>query len=288
MSRFTVLGANGFIGAAMTAHLRAAGHDVNAVGRAGMAEFLADCRPAGHVIYCIGLTGDFRARPLETADAHVGLVGRVLAHADLASFLYLSSTRVYARADTGREDSVLVAQPTAASDLYNITKLAGEALCLSDARPTVRAARLSNVYGPGMGTDSFLGQVLAEGAATGGVTLRQNLRSAKDYVALTDVVPALHAIAERGQARLYNVASGANITHDQIAGVLTRSFGWSIAVDENAAGVRFPRIDTNRLSIEFGPPRRALLDDLPQLGAALGALSGAALGGVMQRQEVAC
>ena len=46
MSQYTVLGATGFIGAAMTAHLRAAGHDVNAIGRAGMAEFLTDCRPA--------------------------------------------------------------------------------------------------------------------------------------------------------------------------------------------------------------------------------------------------
>ncbi len=275
MSRFTVLGAGGFIGQAMVRHLRAAGHEVAPVGRAGLDAFLVGGVPAGHVIDCIGLTGDFRTRPLETAEAHVGIVARVLAQARMASLLLLSSTRVYARASSTREDAELPVSPSVGGDLYNVTKLAGEALCLSDPRPGMRVARLSNVYGPGMGDACFLGQILVDGRMGGAVTLRQGLLSTKDYVALDDVVPLLEGIAMAGRERLYNVASGANTTHDAIARVLARAVGWRIIAAEGAATVRFPRIDITRIKTEFRMPRRGVLEDLPALAA-------------VQRQEVAC
>ena len=94
-----MLGAGGFIGGALVHHLRAQGRAVEPVTRADLPGLLASRRPAGQVIDCIGLTADFRARPLETADAHVGLTGRFLAELDFESFLFLSSTRVYARAE---------------------------------------------------------------------------------------------------------------------------------------------------------------------------------------------
>jgi nucleoside-diphosphate-sugar epimerase len=275
MSRFTVLGAGGFIGRALVGHLRAAGHEVLAVDRAGLAGFLEGRFPAGHVIDCIGLTGDFRSRPLETAEAHVGVVARVLGRDGMASLLLLSSTRVYARAECTREDAELPVAPMVGGDLYNVTKLAGEALCLSDPRPAVRVARLSNVYGPGMDGACFLGQVLAEGRASGTVTLRQGLLSTKDYVAVADVVALLTEIALGGRERVYNVASGANTTHDAIASVLARGVGWRIMATEGAATVRFPRIDITRIKTEFRMPRRGVLEDLPALAA-------------VQRQEVAC
>jgi nucleoside-diphosphate-sugar epimerase len=269
VSPVTVLGAGGFIGRTLVAHLRAAGRPVNPVTRADLPGFLALRPPVGDLIYCIGLTADFRTRPLDTAEAHVGLVGRMLAELDFRSFMLLSSTRVYGRAEVGREGLPLTVQPGAPDDLYNITKLAGEALCLSDARPAVRVARLSNVYGAGMGAGNFLGQVLAEGAARGAVTLRQNLRSAKDYIAIAEVLPALLAIAERGAARLYNVASGVNTTHDAIVRVLSNALGWHVSVHECAAATRFPRIDVTRLTLEFGAPRNGILEDLPELVSGL-------------------
>jgi len=265
----TVLGAGGFIGRALAAHLRAAGRRVNAVTRADLPGFLALRPLAGEVIYCIGLTADFRTRPLETAEAHCGLVARMLAELDFQSFLLLSSTRVYGRAEIGREELPLAVLPGAPGDLYNITKLAGEALCLSDPRSAVRVARLSNVYGEGMGAGNFLGQILAEGHAHGAITLRQSLRSAKDYIAISEVVPALLAIADCGAARLYNVASGVNTSHDAIVGVLRNALGWDVTVAETAAATRFPRIDIARLSLEFGAPCNRILEDLPALARSL-------------------
>jgi len=271
VSVFTILGANGFIGSALVAHLRGHGRTVNAVTRDMLPELLADGGPVGHVIDCIGLTAEFRQFPLATAEAHVGVTARCLEALAFDSFLYLSTTRVYARASHGREDALLPVNPSVMGDLYNATKLAGEALCLSDRRGTVRVARLSNVYGPRMGAKNFLGQVLEEGARTGAVTLHQSMLSAKDYVSIADVVPALVGIAERGESRIYNVASGVNTTHDALVCLLSGRLFWRIIADDNAVATRFPRIDVTRLGAEFGAPSGRVLDDLPGLAQALAA-----------------
>ena len=155
MAAFTILGAGGRIGQALVTALRPH-HPVRAIDRAALPGLLSAREPAGHVICCIGLTGDFRTRPLATAEAHVAIPARILADIPFESFLYLSSTRVYAHAATTKEDALLPASPGDPSDLYNLTKLAGEALCLSDPRPTVRAVRLSNVFGPVADPASFV------------------------------------------------------------------------------------------------------------------------------------
>ena len=85
-------------------------------------------------IFAIGLTADFRSRPLDTMDAHVSALAEVLRCGRFDSLTYLSSTRVYAGLPRGCGNATLVVNPSDASDLYNLSKLAGEALCLG--RPT--------------------------------------------------------------------------------------------------------------------------------------------------------
>ena len=91
--RFTVFGATGFIGANLVAHLSRRGHEVRCPKRDLPIE-AGD--HLGHVIYAIGLTANFRSRPYETVEAHVGLLSRLLQTSCFDSWLYLSSTRVYA------------------------------------------------------------------------------------------------------------------------------------------------------------------------------------------------
>ncbi|MEJ0019677.1 MAG: NAD-dependent epimerase/dehydratase family protein [Acetobacteraceae bacterium] len=220
---FTILGAGGFIGGTLAASLRRQGWRVQAVTRASLPLLLAGQRHAGHVIDCIGLTADFRSRPLETAEAHVGLVARCLAELRFSSFLLLSSTRVYSRAGATREDAAVPILATDPSDLYNVTKLAGEALCLSDPRAGSRVVRLSNVFGIGMPDTAFLGQVLREGRASGTARFCQSPESAKDYISIAAVLRLLPAIAMSGQHRLYNVATGRNTSHGAIAARCTKS-----------------------------------------------------------------
>ena len=264
-STFTVLGAGGFIGAALVAWLESQDQVVHAVTRAALPALLKGRRPAGHVIDCVGLTADFRVRPLDTAEAHVGVVARCLAELQFDSFLLLSSTRVYARANATHEDAALPTVPADPSDLYNVTKLAGESLCLADQRATARVVRLSNVYGIAIPAETFLGQVLREGHATGGVTFHQSPASAKDYVSVAAVVRLLPAIAMAGRHRLYNVAAGANTSHAAIAYCLRDIAGWRTGFAPDAPTVRHPPIDTARLDAEFGATASNLVADLPTL-----------------------
>ena len=262
---FTVLGASGFVGRALVAALERQGHIIRPITRAALPALLETRRNVGHVIDCIGLTADFRSRPHATAEAHVGVTARCLAALRFNSFLFLSSTRVYARAASTHEDTPLTCAPTDPSDLYNLTKLAGEALCLGDPRPSVRVVRVSNVYGPGMDADSFVGQVLKEGTATGSVHFRQSPDSAKDYINLARVIRLLPEIAAVGHHRLYNLAAGANTTHATVAAGLSRHFGWHCLFVPHAPTVAYPAIDTMRLHEEFGPPLSDLSADLATL-----------------------
>ena len=264
-STFTILGAGGFIGAALVAWLESHDQTVHSVTRASLPALLAGRCQVGHVIDCVGLTGDFRTRPLDTADAHVGIVARCLAELQFDSFLLLSSTRVYARATATHEDAALPALPSDPSDLYNVTKLAGEALCLADPRPTNRVVRLSNVYGIGMPAETFLGQLLSEGRATGSVVFQQGPASAKDYVNAAAVVRLLPTIAIAGRHRTYNLAAGGNISHAAIAYRLRDIAGWRTSFAPDAPTVRQPPIDTARLDAEFGPTASNLAADLPLL-----------------------
>lgn len=262
---FTVLGAGGFIGAALCAWLESQGETVHPITRASLPSLLAATRPVGHVIDCIGLTGDFRRRPFDTAEAHVGLVARCLAELQFSSFLLLSSTRVYARAAATHEDIPIPTLPCDASDLYNVTKLAGEALCLTDPRPFLRAVRLSNVYGIEMPEDTFLGQVVREGRRTGGVVFHQGPASAKDYISIALVVRILPLIADAGRHRLYNLAAGSNTSHATIASRLDDIAGWHTSFATNSPTVRHMPIDTTRIQAEFGRITSDLSADMPML-----------------------
>src|SRR5580692_8093898 len=146
--KFTVLGGSGFIGGHMATHLRARGYEVDVPPRDTA---LLYGRNLGHVIYAIGLTGNFRQRPYDAIEAHVNVACRVLQNTSFDSFLYLSSTRVYGGlpADVaGSEETPLDVQPSADS-LYDLSKLLGESVCMNVTAPAVRVVRLSNVYGRG-------------------------------------------------------------------------------------------------------------------------------------------
>lgn len=257
---WTVLGASGVIGRHMAACLRADGQTVYTPGRGDPDLYT---RPLGHVIYAIGLTADFRTRPYDTVQAHVTLLTELLQRADFSSLLYLSSTRVYARAASGREDADLGVQPQDPSDLYNLSKLMGESLCLSCGRAGVRVARLSNVVG-GEDADSanFVPSLLRE-ARGGHIVLQSTPDSAKDYIHIDDVAELLPRIAAQGRERLYNVASGVQTSHAQWTGQLKAQTGCRVEVAPGATTTRFAPIDISRIRTEFAFVPRPVLSALP-------------------------
>lgn len=257
----TVLGAGGWIGSALVAELNRQGRTVRGVDRAGLPAWLAERNPQGQcrlgpVIYSIGLTADFRQRPHASAEAHVGLLSQVLQMPGIEQLLLLSSTRVYARSVDTRETAALPCLSSDPSDLYNLSKLLGEALVLQDPRPGLKVVRLSNVVGPGQTATTFLGSLIEEARAGGVVTIQQPADTAKNYVALADVVRLLPLIAERGQQRLYNLGSRHNTSHAEVAawlklqGVTVRFVSGQSA----STALSFPQLVIERLAAEFDPP----------------------------------
>ena len=257
--KVTVLGSGGFIGRYLAAWLTANGYECWLPRRDDTDLVL---RPLGIVYYCIGLTADFRSRPYETVDAHVGVLRNLLEQGDFEQLIYLSSTRVYAGCDRGEEGEILRVETSRRDDLYNLSKLMGESLALHCGKPC-RIARLSNVLGPGMGSTNFVGSLVAEAKATGSVRLKTALASSKDYVWIDDVVAGLIAIAEHGRMSIYNLAGGVNVSHSELADLFTAR-GIQVSVAENSPTICFPPISVARLANDAGfrpKPVQPLLAD---------------------------
>lgn len=218
----------------------------------------------GHVVYAIGLTADFRSRPFDTVEAHVGWLSQVLQSCTFQSFIYLSSTRVYLGASAATEETPLVIRPQDPHDLYNLSKLLGERLVLDHA-PNGTVLRLSNVYGPDFTSVNFLTSVLREACQFGTVTLGQHRSSAKDYVSIDDVCRVIADAPRSAKRPLYNVASGINTTHGDILQSIERETGAVVTMADDAPVVSFPVIDRQRLLNDFAFAPRSLIDDLPGL-----------------------
>jgi nucleoside-diphosphate-sugar epimerase len=255
----TVLGATGFIGSHLTAALR---HRGFSVGCSARGEDLNGAN-LGTVFYCIGLTADFRARPLETVEAHVCNLRDILSHSEFEMLVYLSSTRLY-RDGLGVEDAPIRLNPSDVDDVYNLSKAMGESLALHSGRP-VRVARLANVYGLDWHSSNFLPSLIRMAVGARRIVLRTSLQSTKDYISVADVVEILMRVAFDGHEPIYNVASGTNTSTAGICERLCQLCGCTLHVDADAPTVASPTISIDRVQQEFDFRPRMVLDDLPDL-----------------------
>lgn len=91
-SGITVLGSTGFIGSHLVQYPQRHGYGCNLPEKGDESIYTG---ALGHVIYAIGLMADFRSRPLDTVEAHVCLLQRLIRAGNFESLTYLSSTRAY-------------------------------------------------------------------------------------------------------------------------------------------------------------------------------------------------
>lgn len=264
---FTVLGGSGFVGSHVARRLRAEGRDPYVPDR--RAELRG--RDLGHVIYCIGVTADFRSRPFDTVDAHVAVLTGILRTATVESLVYLSSTRLYRRGSSpASERDLLAADPADPDDLYDLSKSLGEAVALGTG--TARVVRLSNVYGNDPRSPNFLASVIRDALDRQHVELQTALDSWKDYVSVNDASDLIVKIATRGSETVYNVASGRNVSHRDLTGRLTELTGCTVSVRRDAPTLEPPLVDVRRIEREFGFRGASVLDELPALVASYRAL----------------
>lgn len=260
--KYTIIGASGFIGAALASRLQADGQEVYRPAR-GTAELFT--QPLGRVVYAAGVTADFRTRPFDTLRANTALLADMLERSDFDSLLYLSSARLYRHAGSSHEDAPIHVRSSDPEDLYDLTKLTAEALCHASGRSGARVVRLTNVVGPDFASTNFLGEIIRSACVGGEITLRTALDSAKDYVMLDDVVELLAQIAIAGQHVCYNVGAGRNLTHADIVQTIGACTGARWRVVDGAPTVASPPIDIGRVRAEFDFEPRTVLNHLPAL-----------------------
>ena len=246
---FTIIGASGFIGRAMTLWLCEQGHSVFTPGRGDEMLFT---RPLGHLIYAAGVTADFRSRPFDTLRAHTTLVADILERASFDSLLYLSSARIYRHSEHTAEDAPVLLRSSDPEDLYDLTKMTAESMCATSRRDNARIARLTNVVGSDFGSDNFLYSLIREACDRGTISLRTALASEKDYVMIKDVVRLLTEITISGREMCYNVAAGRNLRHSDLTDAIASATGAAVTVSPEAVLISMPVVSIRRVREEFG------------------------------------
>jgi nucleoside-diphosphate-sugar epimerase len=222
---YSVIGAGGFIGARVAQTLRADGQEVFAPGRGD--EVLG--RDLGRVFYCAGLTGDYRTRPFDTVEAHVGLLSRILERGRFERLVYLSSTRVYdANPEAhGREDAPLRVNPGDPEHLYELSKLLGENLTVNRSGGRGAAARISYAFDWTPDGAGFLSNWLRRAGESRRLALDTSPGEGRDYIHRDDAVAGLRAILDSDLNGLVNVAAGRVVTNAELAEIFAAA-GWRV------------------------------------------------------------
>ncbi len=248
---YTVFGASGFIGGHITSKLRSIGHSVFTPNREEI-ESLDFSQSLGKIVYAVGLTADFRQRPLDTVYAHVSLINRILIKGRFESLVYLSSTRVYKNSDSTEEYSALRVNSNDPDDIYNISKLAGEAACLAFNRPNTKIVRLSNVVGPiEYNRQTFLGQICNSARQQKHIALRSAPNTQKDYIWIDDAANAIIRIIQSSNHRIYNLGRGIQTSNKEWTQAISQLTACDISVVPNAPNLSFSAIDMRRFQEEY-------------------------------------
>ena len=267
MTSYTVIGAGGFVGSHVVARLQAAGIAPWCPERDDPG--LWD-RDLGRIIYCAGLTGDYRTRPFATIEAHVALLARLVEQASFDRIVYLSSTRLYDLLPdgVGKEDRAIPVNPANAEHLYELSKLLGENLTLHRSSGCGVVARLSYVFGWEDDAQGFLSDWLRSARDRRALTLDSSQGFARDYIHVEDVAAALVVMADSNATGIVNVARGETLSNAEIA-VLFREGGWDVTfAREGGSSKRAGAINAAKLA-ELGATARPVLPLIGQYLAGL-------------------
>jgi nucleoside-diphosphate-sugar epimerase len=271
MSRFTVIGAGGFIGGRLVSALTALDHEVYMPRRGDPDLFTRDL---GRVFYCAGRTGDFMVRPFETVEAHVGLIAQVLRETRFERLVYLSSTRLYDSlgARGGHEGDVLELDPALPRNVYDLSKALGENLCLARSGGRATVARLSNVFAADPEASGFLSELLLRARTEREIELASSPGGGRDYIHIDDVIAALLALEASAGTGIVNIARGETVTNGELVQVFGAA-GWRLTLTGKDVPPPPPVCDTDRaraLGVTPGDVRQVLAGILAAPGFFLG------------------
>jgi len=259
--KFTILGSKGFIGSNIEKYLKNLGHDCFSPE---IRKNNLDGESLGHVIFAIGVP-NFMERPFDAVNAHVCILKKILEKYRFESLVYFSATHVYSRMSSTSEDESVLVNSGEIDDLYGISKLMGESICISTKNPHVKIARLSNVTGFNPNTHLFLPSIIKEAVKTKKIKIFTSLKSEKDYIHINDVNDLIYKIIINGKNKIYNVASGQNIKTEELLKKIKSLTDCEIEIALNAPEYSFPVISVEKIKTEFNFKPINILERLDEI-----------------------
>ncbi len=218
----------------------------------------------GHVIYSLGVS-DFLNNPLKTIDAHVCILNNIFKNCNFDSLLYISSGRMYYNINSTLEESHFNINPNSKNDIYNISKLQGESLCMSMNNSKIKIIRPSNVVGTSGPPNLFITSIIKEAVETGKIVLHSTLDSEKDYVYIDDLVQLIPKIIFSDKSQIYNIASGYNISSNEIINEIIRVTNCELKIASDAKKFSSAKINIDKIKNEFNFVPTRITDKIEEL-----------------------
>ena len=245
---YTIFGSTGRIGSYLKKKLISDGNSVFSPSRK---DYYLAHKNLGHVIYCSGVTSDFKYRSFDTIESHVCLLSFLLKHKNFESFNYLSSTRL----NFPKRSFINKISPKFYGDyeidIYNASKLAGEALCIQSQIPNVKITRICHVVNPNdKQKENFLSDICGQ-AKRGEIVLNSSLKTKKNYIHIDDLSFLLQLIGPFGKKKFYNIASDNLISNNEIIKKLIKITKCSVIMSNNAQTILESKINIAILKKEF-------------------------------------
>ena len=259
--KFTILGSKGFIGSNIEKFLKELGHECYTPE---IRNHDLSGESLGHVIFAIGVP-NFMERPFDAVEGHVCSLKKILEKCRYESLVYFSGTRVYSRMSSTNEDEPVLVNSLEHNDLYGISKLMGESLCIATKNPNVKIVRLSNVTGFNPDTHLFLPSIIQEAVQTNKIKIFTSLKSEKDYIYINDVNNLIYKIMINGRDKIYNVASGQNVTSGQLLEKIKSITNCDIEISPNAPEYSFPIVSINKIKKEFNFKPTNIIDKIDEI-----------------------
>ena len=246
--QYTIFGSTGRIGSYLKNLLISEGFSVFSPTRK---DYYISRKNLGHVIYCNGVTSDFKSRSFDTIQSHVCLLSFLLKETSFTSFNYISSSRL----NYPKKSKFYQISPYFYGDyeidIYNATKLAGEALCIESKIPNVKISRICNVVDPSdKRRENFLSDICGQ-AKKGEIFLNTSLKTKRNYILIDDLAFLLKKIGPYGKNNFYNIASNNLICNDEIIKKLAKITNCKFKVKQDAKTILEPEIDISNLIREF-------------------------------------
>jgi nucleoside-diphosphate-sugar epimerase len=260
--KFTILGGTGFIGSNLSKFLES---ENNIVYTPDIRKSELGKNNLGNIIYCIGVP-NFLENPFKAIEAHSCLLKKILESTRFDSFLYISSGRIYYNfCKTTKEDNEISVNPHNQNDLYNISKILGESICMSSKKENIKIIRPSNVTGNSFTSNLFIPSIIRNAIEENKIKLFSTLDSEKDYILIEDLVKMIPKILLNGKEDIYNLAEGRNTTVKEIIDKILAETKCEIEIDKNAKKNSSMQINIERITDEFDYKPNSIINKLPDI-----------------------